>query len=282
MAREIEINELIFSYDQKKDILKNIDFQVKNGEVIGIIGRSGSGKSTLLKFLNGILKSDKGRVEILGKKIDTKTKKLKELRRKVGIVFQFADDQFFKDNLKEDIIFAPEIFGMDEKEIQEKFEEVTELFGITEEMLKKNFAQLSGGEKRRAAIAGILIYSPEILILDEPTIGLDSENKKKLMESLDKLKKTGKTIIIVSHDLDNIWEHIDRIVLLKDGEKKFDGSKREYLDYSFARDTAQRILPHYIEMTYEKFGEKFISKEEIFKFLKKEFEGWKVEEQSSR
>lgn len=268
MSREIEIKGLEFSYDGKKNILKNIDLEVRKGEFLGIVGRSGSGKSTLLKFLNGILRSDCGDVEILGRKFDTKSKNLKELRKKVGIVFQFSDDQFFEDTIREDIYFAPKVFGMNEKEIEKNFQEVKEIFNLTDEMLSKNFMHLSGGEKRRAAIAGILIYSPEILVLDEPTIGLDSMSKKNLLESLDRLNRSGKTIIVVSHDLDTIWEHIGRVILLKEGQKKFDGDKRQFLDYSFELERDEIILPHYIQKIYEKFGKKIVSKNEILEFLK--------------
>ncbi|MGL6120146.1 MAG: AAA family ATPase, partial [Fusobacteriaceae bacterium] len=136
---------------------------------------------------------------------------------------------------------------------------------------------LSGGEKRRASIAGVVIYSPEILVLDEPTIGLDSQSKKKLMEILKKLNETGKTIIVVSHDLDNLWENIKRVVYLEDGIKAYDGEKKGFLDYSQESKNVNKILPNYIQIVEKNFSKGISTKKEGLEFIKEQFERWQNE-----
>ncbi|MGL4534085.1 MAG: energy-coupling factor ABC transporter ATP-binding protein [Fusobacteriaceae bacterium] len=277
MAKQIEIKNLTYSYDGEMNVLKNLSLEVIQGEFIGIIGKSGSGKSTLLKFFNGILRDNKNSVKILDKEINLKTKGLKELRRKIGVVFQFPDEQLFEENIKEDIIFALKIHGFSENQIIEELETIKELFSLTESMLEKSAIELSGGEKRRASIAGVVIYSPEILVLDEPTIGLDSQSKKKLMEILKKLNETGKTIIVVSHDLDNLWENIKRVVYLEDGIKAYDGEKKGFLDYSQESKNVNKILPNYIQIVEKNFSKGISTKKEGLEFIKEQFERWQNE-----
>ncbi|MGL5051578.1 MAG: energy-coupling factor ABC transporter ATP-binding protein [Fusobacteriaceae bacterium] len=277
MAKQIEIKNLTYSYDGEMNILKNLSLEVVQGEFIGIIGKSGSGKSTLLKFFNGILRDNKNSVKILDKEINLKTKGLKELRRKIGVVFQFPDEQLFEENIKEDIIFALKIHGFSEKQIIEELETIKELFSLTENMLEKSAIELSGGEKRRASIAGVVIYSPEILVLDEPTIGLDSQSKKKLMEILKKLNETGKTIIVVSHDLDNLWENIKRVVYLEDGIKAYDGEKKGFLNYSKESKNVNKMLPNYIQIVENNFSKGILTKKEGLEFIKEQFERWQNE-----
>ncbi|MGL4402899.1 MAG: energy-coupling factor ABC transporter ATP-binding protein [Fusobacteriaceae bacterium] len=277
MDREIKIRELNFSYNGKDEILKNINFDIFSGEFIGIVGRSGSGKSTLLKFLNGLLKSDVGNIEILGRKIQKDSKNMKDIRKNIGIVFQFSEDQFFENSILEDIMFAPKIFQMEKSIIGIELENIKKILHLNQEILEKNFSELSGGEKRRAAIGGIVIYSPKIIILDEPTIGLDSENKRSLMESLKKLNQEGKTIIIISHDLDNMWDHVERIVYLNRGKIDFDGEKNNFLKYFQNMKMEHKIVPKYIEILEKNFFEIASSKKEAIEIMKNRYRGDKSE-----
>lgn len=277
MVKQIEIKDLNYSYDGEKNVLKNLSLEVTKGEFIGIIGRSGSGKSTLLKFFNGILRDSKSSVKILDREINLKTKGLKELRKKVGVVFQFPDEQLFEDRIKEDIVFSLKIHGYSESEIEIELEKIKEIFSLSEEMLEKSANELSGGEKRRASIGGIVIYSPEVLVLDEPTIGLDSESKQKLMDILKKLNEAGKTIIVVSHDLDNLWEKIDRVVYLEEGIKTYDGERIGFLNYLKENKKSNRTVPNYVQLIEENFSEGVLSKKEGLEFLKTQFEIWKSE-----
>lgn len=251
MVTQINIEKLSFSYEDniKELILKNIDLNIKKGEFLAIVGKSGSGKSTLLKHLNGILKSDIGKVNVLGTVINSKTKNLKFLRSKVGVVFQFPDDQLFSETIEEDLLFAPSKFNIPILEQGKLLKKMQSIFNISDTMLKKSSLELSGGEKRRVSIAGMAIYSPDILVLDEPTIGLDYESKEDLLKSLKILNDTGTTtIIIVSHDLNSIWEYIDRIIFIENGEKKFDGNKVGFLKFSKNIGEEMRFLPNYIEV----------------------------------
>lgn len=275
MDREIKIRELDFSYDEKNKILKNINLDIYSGEILGIVGKSGSGKSTLLKFLNGLLKSDMGNVEVLGVKIEKNSKNLKEIRKNVGVVFQFSEDQFFENSILEDIMFAPKVFKMEESKVKRELENIKRILHLNEEILEKNFSQLSGGEKRRAAIGGIIIYSPKVIILDEPTIGLDSENKQSLMESLKKLNQEGKTIVIVSHDLDNMWDYVGRIIYLNEGRIDFDGKKNELLKYFQSVGRNHRLLPKYIKILEENFSEIPDSKRDAIEIMKNIYKGEK-------
>lgn len=277
MVKQIEIKDLTYSYDGEKNVLQNISLEIFKGEFIGIIGRSGSGKSTLLKFFNGILRDNKGSVKILGKEIKIKTKGLKELRKKIGVVFQFPDEQLFEENIKEDIIFPLKIYGTPEKKIEMELKKIGEIFALSKEMLEKNANELSGGEKRRASIGGVVIYSPEILVLDEPTIGLDSESKKNLMEILKNLNKMGKTVVVVSHDLDNLWENIDRVVYLEKGKKAFDGKKETFLKYLRETKSDNRIVPNYIQIVERNFNKEVLTKKAALEFIKLEFERWRDE-----
>ncbi|MGL4392895.1 MAG: energy-coupling factor ABC transporter ATP-binding protein [Fusobacteriaceae bacterium] len=274
MAKQIEIKNLYFSYNSDKIALDNISLEVEQGDFIGVIGKSGSGKSTLLRHLNGILKSDKGEIKILGQILNTKSKNLKSLRKKVGVVFQFPDEQLFAETVREDILFAPKNFEIEENIINSELKKIQSIFKITNEMLEENPTELSGGEKRRVAIASVAIYSPEILILDEPTIGLDFENRERLLHSLKKLNENGVTIIVVSHDLDAIWEYTKRIIYMDKGKIMFDGNKKDFINF----ETESKFVPTYIEfMQKNNFCSEcaIFSKDEAMKIILSEFVRWK-------
>lgn len=283
MVRQIEIENLVFSYldgEEDEKSLDGVNFVVDKGEFVGIIGKSGSGKSTLLKHLNGIFKADSGKVVVLDKVIERKTKDLKELRKKVGIVFQFSDDQLFSDTILEDILFAPTKFNIESSVIEKELESIKEIFKLDDCILRRNYRGLSGGERRRAAIASVVIMAPQILILDEPTIGLDYESKLSLMKSLKTLNSKGVTIIIVSHDLDTIWSDINRVVVMNKGKIDFDGTKTELLKKIDEFSTEYKFVPHYIEFLIEKKllkgnEELAESREKVIEIIEKEYRGWK-------
>ncbi len=246
---EINIENINYSYNKKDFALKNLSLKVKKGEILGIIGNTGSGKSTLLKHLNAILKTDSGSVTIFNRKINSKSKKLKEIRRDVGVVFQFPEEQLFAQSIKEDLLFGPKNFNLEEGKVEERLREFHRLLGISDEILEKNHMELSGGEKRRASIASVVISNPKILVLDEPTIGLDYENKSKLLHMIKDLNESGITIVIVSHDLHTIWSILERVIILEKGQKIFDGDRINLLKRHNKLDTY--FFPDYVEALHK-------------------------------
>ena len=211
-----------------KSAVKNINLTVKSGEFIGLIGHSGSGKSTLIQHMNGLLKGSEGEVLLDGKNIFEDKKMLKELRFKVGLVFQYPEAQLFEETVYEDIAFGPKNMGLSTEETDERVREAIELSGVKEELLDKSPFDLSGGQKRRVAIAGVLAMRPEILILDEPTAGLDPKGRRSILSSIKELhKKTGITVILVSHSMEDIANNVDRIVVMNKGEIVMDGNVNE-------------------------------------------------------
>jgi len=245
---QIEIKNLDYYYDKDIKAINNINFNVEKGEFIGITGHTGSGKSTLLKHLNAILKSSHGSVEILGRKITPKSKKLKDIRRDVGVVFQFPEDQLFSQTTREDILFGPKNFDIPTDEILESLEDIKKKLDLSDDVLSRPATTLSGGEKRRISIASVVISKPKILVLDEPTIGLDYGNKIKLLQLLEDINNSGVTVIIVSHDLHSTWDYLDRIVLLESSEIIFDGDKEKFLREEKNRDIKEKYYPDFIKI----------------------------------
>ena len=205
--------------------IKNINLTVKSGEFIGLIGHSGSGKSTLIQHLNGLLKASSGEILYDDKNVFADKKLLKELRFKVGLVFQYPEAQLFEETVYEDIAYGPKNMGLSKEEIDNRVKEAIELCGVKEELLTKSPFDLSGGQKRRVAIAGVIAMRPEILILDEPTAGLDPKGRRSILSSIKKLhEKTGITVILVSHSMEDIADNVDRVVVMNDGEIIMDGT----------------------------------------------------------
>jgi len=274
---QINIENLFFSYDEDT-ILKDISLNIEKGDFIGIIGHTGSGKSTLLKHLNGILRADSGKVDILDREITKESRKLKELRKKVGVVFQFPEEQLFSETIKKDIYFGPKNFGLSDEEIEKNLEELKKTFHLTDELLEKSFNELSGGEKRRSAIASVMVSKPEILILDEPTIGLDYENRLSLLELLKKINEAGTTIIIVSHDLYSTWSYLKNIAILEHGEIIFTGDKASLLKKRELLKNENLFFPTYIDFLINReliYGneEKAITKEGCNEIIREALKG---------
>lgn len=223
----IVIENLSYVYMQgtpfEKLALDNISLKIGSGEFTGIIGHTGSGKSTLIQHLNGLLKPTSGKVVINGS--DTSGKNLKELRRQVGIVFQYPEHQLFEETVYKDIAFGLVKQGLPEKETEAAVAEAAEIVGLKGDVLEKSPFELSGGQKRRVAIAGVLAMKPGILILDEPTAGLDPRGRDEIFGFLSKLHETLKiTILLVSHSMEDVARLVERVIVMNRGHIEMDGA----------------------------------------------------------
>ena len=207
--------------------LKNIDLDIPEGKVTAIIGETGSGKTTLVQHLNALLLPTEGEIEILDKKIvaNVKPQNLKALRKQVGLVFQFPEYQLFEETIEKDIAFGPKNFGASDEEVMEIVKRVIQVVGLDESYLERSPFDLSGGQKRRVAIAGILAMDPGVLVLDEPTAGLDPQGAKDMMELFVRMNtEFHKTVLIVTHDMEHVLNYCDEVIVVKDGniEKQCD------------------------------------------------------------
>lgn len=203
--------------------LNDVTLKINDGEMIGIIGHTGSGKSTLVQHMNGLLKATDGGIYYNGQDIYDKDFSLKELRGKVGIVFQYPEHQLFETTVLEDVKFGPKNFGVDKLHVDLRAFEALKQVGITDDLYDVSPLDLSGGQKRRVAIAGVLAMEPEVLVLDEPTAGLDPKGRKDMYELLLKLRKERKiTVIVVSHSMEDMAEYVDRVIVMNDGSVVFD------------------------------------------------------------
>ncbi len=223
----IEIKELSFSYDSKP-FIDNLDLKINDGEVVGIIGNTGCGKSTFVRFIAGLIKSDSGKIIIDGDDITNKKFNKKILRRKLGIVFQFPEMQLFEQTIEKDIFFGLKQYKLTYDEKYKRAKEALELLGLDFERIKdKSPLTLSGGEKRKIAVAGILVCKPKYLIFDEPIAGLDCNSRDSFMKLLLALKQNGTTIIIISHNTDYLAEYADRILVMDGGKIILDDKPNE-------------------------------------------------------
>lgn len=214
-------------FEQKA--LDNINLEIKQGEFIGLIGHTGSGKSTLVQHLNGLIKPTEGNIIIDGVDITEKDAKLKEIRQKVGLVFQYPEHQLFEETIYKDIAFGPKNLGLDKDEVHERVKEAMEQVGLDFENLKdRSPFELSGGQKRRVAIAGVIAMKPKILVLDEPTAGLDPRGRDEILGEIYKIyKQTGITVILVSHNMEEIARLVNRILVMDSGKIVMDDSPLE-------------------------------------------------------
>lgn len=238
----ITLKNLSYTYSKKtpyeKRALDNINLEIQEGEFVGLVGATGSGKSTLIQHLNGLIKTQEGEVEVAG--MNAKDKKtLKRLRFTVGMVFQYPEYQLFEDTVAKDIAFGPKNMKLSKEEIDRRVRNAMEVVGLPYEIFaERSPFELSGGEKRRAAIAGVIAMEPQILVLDEPVAGLDPAGRREILELIAKLKKeVSPTIIMVSHYMDDIAAMATRIVALKDGKIVADGApERVFGDREKARE----------------------------------------------
>lgn len=224
---ELRVENLCYDYNKgtsfEKRALNNINLSIKENEFIGLIGHTGSGKSTLIQTFNGLLAPTEGKVTWNGKDIYEKGFNRREFRSHVGIVFQYPEYQLFETTVLKDVCFGPKNLGISEEESKRKAEEALMLVGLDEKYWQHSPFELSGGQKRRAAIAGVLAMEPEILILDEPTAGLDPKGRDEILGVIKKLNEEKETtIILVSHSMDDVAEYVDRIIVINDGDIMYD------------------------------------------------------------
>lgn len=228
----LSVHNLIYGYSKgtpfETGALNGVSLDFEQGEIIAVIGHTGSGKSTLLQHLNGLLKADSGEVLFEGKDIHSSKEALRNCRFNVGLCFQYPEQQLFESTVYADIAFGPKNMGLSDDEIKNRVYESISFVGLTEDYLEKSPFDLSGGEKRRVAIAGILSMKPKVLILDEPTAGLDPVGKNNLLHLIkDYNKKTGSTIIFVSHNMDDVAVVADRVIVMNKGRVELSGSIEE-------------------------------------------------------
>ncbi len=219
--------------------LFDVDVTIQKGSYTAFIGHTGSGKSTIMQLLNGLNIPTKGAVYVDSIKIDaaTKSKTIKSVRQKVGLVFQFPESQLFDETVLKDVAFGPQNFGVSLEEAEQRARETLEMVGISEEYFERNPFDLSGGQMRRVAIAGILAMQPEILVLDEPTAGLDPRGRRELMTLFKKLHDSGLTIVLVTHMMDDVAEYADYVYLLEKGQVAAKGKPKDvFQDVAFLEE----------------------------------------------
>ena len=208
--------------------LKDVNLEIKDGQFIGIIGHTGSGKSTLIQHLNGLMKATSGTIYFHGQDIYEEDFDLRELRNRVGLVFQYPEHQLFEIDVFSDVCFGPKNLGLDKKEVELRAYDALKKVGLPDELFYQSPFELSGGQKRRVAIAGVLAMKPEVLILDEPTAGLDPKGRDEILQQIKKLQtETGLTILLVSHSMEDVAEYVDRIIVMNRGSVMYDDTPRE-------------------------------------------------------
>ena len=228
----LSVKNLIYGYSKgtpfEKGALKGVSVDFKKGEIVAVIGHTGSGKSTLLQHLNGLLKPDSGEVLFEDKSIYESKQSLRNCRFNVGLCFQYPEQQLFESTVYRDIAFGPTNMGLSQDEIQKRVLDSIKYVGLSEDYLEKSPFDLSGGEKRRVAIAGVISMEPKVLILDEPTAGLDPLGKNNLLQLIkDYNQRTGNTVIFVSHNMDDVAAVADKVIVMSDGSVAMEGTVDE-------------------------------------------------------
>ena len=234
----IQVKHIFYTYQKKATnatlALKDVSFEIKDNEFVAIVGETGSGKSTLAQTFNALLVPDQGDVlvgDYLINYKNRKSRKLRGLRQHVGLVFQFPEYQLFEETVEKDVAFGVKNFGVKNEEALERAHAALKQVGLDETYYKRAPFDLSGGEKRKVALAGILAINPDILIFDEPTVGFDPQSSKDLMSLICDFHKQGKTIIVITHDMDLVNTYAQRAILLEQGQLAFDGSPAELFEF---------------------------------------------------
>lgn len=242
MSMKLENVSFTYSPNTAYEIhaLKNINLEIRDGEFIGLIGHTGSGKSTLVQHFNGLMKATSGAIYYNGENIYAEGYSMKNLRSKVGLVFQYPEHQLFEADVLTDVCFGPKNQGFSKEEAEERAKKALQMVGLKEKYYKQSPFELSGGQKRRVAIAGVLAMEPDVLILDEPTAGLDPKGRDEILEQIKKLHEENHiTIILVSHSMEDVAKYVGRIIVMNQGEAMYDGTPKE-------------VFAHYKEL--EKIG----------------------------
>lgn len=241
-----------------KRVLHNLDFEIAKGSFTCIIGHTGSGKSTLIQHLNALLLPSSGRVTVPGgvthAGVKTKPKEVKKIRQNVGLVFQFPEYQLFETTVLKDIMFGPKNYGKSSQQAAEAARMAAEIVGLDETLLEKSPFELSGGFKRRVAIAGILAMDPEVIVLDEPTAGLDPRGQKEILEIFVTLQKQGKTIIVATHDMDLVAKYADHVIVMCEGKKLLEGAPNDVFSQPEVIKEAGIYLPAAADIYAQAFG----------------------------
>ncbi|GGA44197.1 energy-coupling factor ABC transporter ATP-binding protein [Psychrobacillus lasiicapitis] len=287
---DITLQQVSYAYAKntpfEKRALYDVDLHIPSGSYQAIIGHTGSGKSTVLQHLNALLKPTEGSIKIgdVEVKAEKKSKQLRKVRQKVGIVFQFPEHQLFDETVLKDIMFGPMNFGVSEEEAKRRAIDLVKLLGLPDEVLEKSPFDLSGGQMRRVAIAGVLAMNPEVLVLDEPTAGLDPRGRKEIMDLFYHLhKEKGLTTVLVTHSMEDAARYADRIAIMHDGKCVLAGTPQEIFSDEVRLMDYRLELPQSIK--FQKKVEQMMEKklpvlclteemlaEELAQFLKKERE----------
>ena len=252
----IRVENLVHTYGEGtpfcRSAVDGISLDIYPGEFLGVIGHTGSGKSTLIQHLNGLLKPTAGRVLFHGKDIWEDTKKIREVRFRVGLVFQYPEYQLFEETVRKDISFGPKNMGLSEEEIARRVERAAAFAGLAPELLDQSPFELSGGQKRRVAIAGVIAMEPEVLVLDEPSAGLDPAGRDSLLANIrDYHRATGSTVVLVSHSMDEIAENVDRIAVLSDAGVVMSGTPQEVFSRSEELEAVGLTVPQVTKVAME-------------------------------
>ena len=244
----IKVEHIFYTYNKKASnstlALDDVSFEIKDNEFVAIVGETGSGKSTLAQTFNALLIPDKGEVQVDNYLINyknRKSRKLKGLRQHIGLVFQFPEYQLFEETVEKDVAFGVKNFGIKGEEALERAHLALKQVGLDESYYKRQPFELSGGEKRKVAIAGILAINPDILIFDEPTVGFDPASAKELMNLITEFHKQGKTIIVITHDMDLVNRYAQKVFLLEKGKLAFEGTPSEL--FMFVRNYDRLDIP---------------------------------------
>lgn len=228
----IELKNVTYTYSPgtayESHALKDVSLVIPDGQFIGIIGHTGSGKSTLIQHLNALVQPTSGQVLYNGEDVWAEKYDRKQLRSEVGLVFQYPEHQLFEIDVFSDVCFGPKNLGLDKKEVELRAYDALKKVGLPDELFYQSPFELSGGQKRRVAIAGVLAMKPEVLILDEPTAGLDPKGRDEILQQIKKLQtETGLTILLVSHSMEDVAEYVDRIIVMNKGSVMYDDTPRE-------------------------------------------------------
>ena len=228
----MQIEDLTHTYSAgtpfQRSAVEGLSMTVGAGEFLGVIGHTGSGKSTLIQHLNGLLQPTSGRILLEGKDIWADPKKIRDVRFKVGLVFQYPEYQLFEETVYKDIAFGPKNMGLDAEEIDRRVRDAAVFVGLHETLLGKSPFELSGGQKRRVAIAGVIAMEPKVLVLDEPTAGLDPQGRDTILAQIQAYHRAkGAAVVLVSHSMEEIARNVDRIVVLSDGKVYMEGTPKQ-------------------------------------------------------
>lgn len=228
----LELSDVCYTYDKgtpmANEALSHIDLKIEQGSMTGLIGHTGCGKSTLLRMFNGLLRPDSGKILLGGKDIWENPKEISKVRFRVGLVMQYPEYQLFDETVRADIAYGPKNMKLDSEEIDRRVEAAASFVGLSPQLLDKSPFELSGGQKRRAAIAGVMAMQPEVLVLDEPAAGLDPKGREDIFAGLERYRcESGATVIVVSHSMEDMARYCEQLVVMNDGEIYMQGTQRE-------------------------------------------------------